>query len=327
MKTMLPHTATLLFLLAVAGCSSTGESSLIFGQANTLGISIGASAADQGGDLVLGYKGQNFAIVPVSVGQPDGSSAHIGAAVGDGFGDAYSVLGQFEAKSKTGVTTQSAGLGTFFATGLAAKRLSDGFAQKMGDSRTTTSADCGGQQANDKGSATNTAAAADAAATQSKSNPSQATGQSTPESSRAQSSVMSGTETKERKPNVSLVYAQYQSVGFVATAAATQQGSDLTLGYKDRNIAIVPTIKRDGAGVASPIESKATEPDRDARIHFDSLSVLGQFEFDAKNDAGTIDTGLGKFFSTGMAAKRLSDGFATKLCEQNQVAQKPAVNQ
>lgn len=324
MRIMPARIAAPLLLLTIAGCASTGQTSLLFGQANTLGISVGASAADQGGDLVLGYKGHNFAIVPVSVGQPDGSTAQVGAAVGNGFGDAYSVLGQFEAKSKTGATTQSAGLGTFFATGLAAKRLSDGFAQKMGDGRTTTSADCGGQQANNQGSATNMAAAADAATTPSTSNPPQSTAQSPQESSGARPSAVFGAETKERKPNLSLVYAQYQSVGFIATAAATQQGADLTLGYKDRNIAIVPTIKRDGAGVASPIESKATASG--GRSDFDSLSVLGQFEFDAKNDAGTIDAGLGKFFSTGMAAKRLSDGFATQLCEQNQVAQKPAAN-
>jgi len=281
---------------------------VLFGQSNTLGISVGASAADQGGDLVLGYKGQNFAIVPVSVGQPDGGSAHIGAAVGDGFSDAYSVLGQFEAKSRTGATAQSAGLGTFFATGLAAKRLSDGFAQKMGDGRKATSEDC--KQPGKQGSATNTAVAG-AAATPSTPTPSQAKAQGTPGGA--------------RPPNVSLVYAQYQSVGFTATAAATQQGADLTLGYKDRNIAIVPTLKRDAAGVASPIESKATASE--TGTHFDSLSVLGQFELDGRNDAGTIDVGLGKFFSTGLAAKRLSDGFATKLCEENQVARKPAANQ
>lgn len=324
MKVTQSRTASALLLLAIAGCGSTGESSLLFGQANTLGISIGASASDQGGDLVLGYKGQNIAIVPVSVGQPDGSSAQVGAAVGEGFGDAYSVLGQFEAKSKTGAAAQSAGLGTFFATGLAAKRLADGFAQKMGDGRTSTSVDCGGQQVNGQGAASNNAAAPNAAATPPASRQSQATAQGARESSRAQPPAGSGGGTQKRKPNVSLVYAQYQSVGFIATAAATQQGADLTLGYKDRNIAIVPTIQRDGAGVASPIESKATTSD--ARTDFDALSVLGQFEFDGKNDGGTVDVGLGKFFSTGLAAKRLSDGFATKLCEQDQAARKPAAN-
>ena len=52
---------------------------------------------------------------------------------GDGFGeggsDALSVLGQFEVRSST--RTADVGLGKFFATGLAAQKLADGFSDQI----------------------------------------------------------------------------------------------------------------------------------------------------------------------------------------------------
>lgn len=288
--------------LLLVGCASTGESPLIFGQSNTIGISIGASVADQGGDLILGYKGHNFAVVPVTVGQPDGASIQIGAAQGPGFSDAYSVLGQFEARAKSTTASQNAGLGTFFATGLAAAKLAGGFAQKMGEDQSTMSADC-------RSSASTAGQQSDQTAAQQPNVQAQAS----PQRDRSGS-------TPERRPNTSLVYGQYQSAGFIVSAAATQQGADLTLGYKDRNIAIVPAIKRDGSGVVSPVESSADG-------HYDALSVLGQFAISGGNDAGTVDVGLGKFFSTGAAAKKLSDGFAAKLCGEYVPPQNPGAQQ
>ncbi|MGS0758999.1 hypothetical protein ACVBEH_32080, partial [Roseateles sp. GG27B] len=75
----------------------------------TLGISIGGSVTDQGATFTLGYQDRNFAIVPASVRQADGSSTQVLSTVGDPnggggqSGDALSVLGQFsvDTNSKT----------------------------------------------------------------------------------------------------------------------------------------------------------------------------------------------------------------------------------
>ena len=85
--------------------------------------------------LTLGYKDRNFAIIPVTVKQAGGDSTQVSAKAGDNFEDALSVLGQFEVNAKAANTGVS--LGKFFATGVAAQKLSDGFASKLGKERDT----------------------------------------------------------------------------------------------------------------------------------------------------------------------------------------------
>lgn len=311
--------------LLLAGCAHTGETPLIFGQTNTLGLSIGGSAPDQGGDLVLGYKSQNLALVPVTVTQPGGGSEPIRAKVQNDYYDAYSVLGQFEVKGKGGGAGQKAGLGTFFATGLAAKRLADGFAQKMGEGNVDPS--CSpeqepaalteeqlkalSQQASVRAALQELATRQAAESERLKQQVAVQQGQLEEQKQQlqrlqAQVKPAASTATAESKPNSVLMYAQYQSLGFTASAAGTQMGADMTLGYKDRNFAIIPSMMRDPNGVATPLAGRAA-------TDYDSLSVLGQFDFKADNEGG-VNVGLGKFFSTGMAAKKLGDGFAAKLC-------------
>jgi len=102
---------------------------LIFGQSQTVGISIGAGASEQGADFVLGYKDKNIAIVPVAIKVAEGSYAQVGSMSGDNFEDSFSVIGQFEVNTTT--SQGNVGLGKFFATGAAAKALADGFASKL----------------------------------------------------------------------------------------------------------------------------------------------------------------------------------------------------
>jgi hypothetical protein len=118
-----------------SACSTPGNAMLVFGQTQTLGISIGGSATDQGASFTLGYQDKNFAIVPASVRQADGSSTQVLSTVGtrrDREGqseDALSVLGQFSVSTSS--RTADVGLGKFFATGLAAQKLADGFSEKI----------------------------------------------------------------------------------------------------------------------------------------------------------------------------------------------------
>jgi hypothetical protein len=116
-----------------AGCAGNANMPLVFGQSQVVGISISASSVQQGGDFSLGYKDINLAVVPVTVMQADGNSTQLKSEASPGGGDRYtdalSVLGQFELRSDTKVP--DIGLGKFFATGLAAKRLADGFVKLL----------------------------------------------------------------------------------------------------------------------------------------------------------------------------------------------------
>ena len=115
--------------LVLSGCATTENMPLVFGQSQTVGITIGGSATDQGAEFTLGYKDKNFAVVPVTVKQKDGNSTQVRAQASAGFEDALSVLGQFEVTSST--NSNNVGLGKFFATGNAAKTLADGFSSKL----------------------------------------------------------------------------------------------------------------------------------------------------------------------------------------------------
>lgn len=115
------------FLLS--GCASNQNMPLVFGQMQTVGVSIGVGTSDQGADFVLGYKDKNVAIIPVTLEIEDGKRAQITSNQGNGFKDSLSVLGQFEVQSDT--SQGNVGLGKFFATGSAAKTLADGFKKKL----------------------------------------------------------------------------------------------------------------------------------------------------------------------------------------------------
>jgi hypothetical protein len=104
-----------------------------------------------------------------------------------------------------------------------------------------------------------------------------------------------------------LVFARTQTVGVAVAGSVPDQGASITLGYSDRNLAVVPTTTREG----HPIRSIAPDGDN-PDVHFDdALSVLGQFAVNAK--AANPEVGLGTFFSTGMASRTLAAGFRDQL--------------
>ena len=80
----------------------------------------------------------------VSVPQADGNNTQLSSTVphqtlaGAEAKDAFSVLGQFEVDSNG--RQVEVGLGKFFATGLAAQKLADGFACKLGNNCSTPTA-------------------------------------------------------------------------------------------------------------------------------------------------------------------------------------------
>jgi hypothetical protein len=121
-----------LLMTGLAACGNVEGANLVFGQQQTVGLTIAGSTTDQGAELTLGYKDRNIAVVPVAVKQPDGAFTAVESRVGPNPDtDSMSVLGQFELEAEAG-TGASVGLGKFFATGLAAQKLADGFAAKLG---------------------------------------------------------------------------------------------------------------------------------------------------------------------------------------------------
>jgi len=118
----------------LGGCGSVPNPPLVFAQSQTLGVTVAASPATQGGEFTVGFRDWNLAVVPVTVTQGDGTVTSLTASANESadqdFQDAFSTLGQFEAEVEGG-TSRKVGLGKFFATGLAAKVLADGFAKGM----------------------------------------------------------------------------------------------------------------------------------------------------------------------------------------------------
>jgi hypothetical protein len=111
--------------------------------------------------------------------------------------------------------------------------------------------------------------------------------------------------------NPPLVFGQAHTVGVSIHGSATQQGADLTVGYRDVDIAVVPVTAVDASGQIVPI--KASVANGNGGVGTNALSVLGQFEVDAQ--AAGPKVGLGKFFATGLAADKLADGFKHKLAK------------
>jgi len=138
----------------------------------------------------------------------------------------------------------------------------------------------------------------------------------------------------EMPKNMPLVFGESITVGIGIGSSAADQGADFTLGFKSRDIAVIPVVAydKDGSPVriqAEVTENTASEESTDTEggkktvtkkpvtrsVNHDSYSVLGQFG--STTDAGNKRVGLGKFFATGTAATQLSAGFAECLKKDN----------
>jgi len=121
-------------LLMMVACSLVPNPPLLFGEAQTLGITINATTTTQGAELTIGYRSVDIAVIPTTVTQASGAVTQIEAKIktsaGEEYIDGLSVLGQFQSNAQAGTAVQ-AGLGKFFATGQAAKVLADGFKTQL----------------------------------------------------------------------------------------------------------------------------------------------------------------------------------------------------
>ena len=118
--------------------------------------------------------------------------------------------------------------------------------------------------------------------------------------------------------NLPLIFGQSHTVGISIDGNATEGGAGLTIGYKDRDIAIVPVTVQQANEERTQLEATVAKGySKDQQIagqDKDAFSVLGQFELNTETGS-QAKVGLGKFFATGLAARRLADGFACTMNE------------
>lgn len=117
----------------------------------------------------------------------------------------------------------------------------------------------------------------------------------------------------ELPKNMPLLFAETRTIGIGISASTSDKGGDFTLGYKAKDIAIVPVVVVKSDGTVEQIKGKESHPQgtKNAGEFEDSYSVLGQF--DSKTGTAGHEVGLGQFFATGQAAAYLAEGFKAKL--------------
>jgi hypothetical protein len=117
--------------------------------------------------------------------------------------------------------------------------------------------------------------------------------------------VLSGCNTN---PDLPLVFYQATTVGITANASPAQASPEISLGYRDTDVAVVPVTAN-----GQPIRAKNPNPNTNGKGKYeDALSVFGQFQVDTAAGPST-SIGLGKFFATGLAAEQLANGFKYRV--------------
>jgi hypothetical protein len=137
MKRLTLTMAAVATVASLSACGGSDNPPLVFGQRQTVGLSIGGSAPEQGAHLDLGYKDWNFAIIPVTIkinetktGQLYGYNSKAPHGLDSAsVQDTLSVFGQFSLDAEA--QDPQVGLNKFFATGLAARTLAEGFKEKL----------------------------------------------------------------------------------------------------------------------------------------------------------------------------------------------------
>lgn len=127
----------------------------------------------------------------------------------------------------------------------------------------------------------------------------------------------------EALPQNPVIFGQGTSVGITIGQSPTTQTPEFILGYKDANIAYLPTVAVDGAGNLTDLGGKMKVGSDEFK---ETYSVLGQFEVNGETDPSKPSIGLGKFFATGNAAVKLAAGFACGVADGRDVTHchKPA---
>jgi hypothetical protein len=283
---------------ALAGCAATNPP-LMFGDSTTIGLRLGNDTTSAGGSVSFGYKAQSIALVPVSLLDEHGDVELLKAGDSGAMTDALSVFASFTASAPPAGAAASAPamaqsavhLGQLFSTGIASQSLAEGICRANGLS-------CVKAPASDfrKTARMRTAASTDASA-------------SAP-------AVASG---PYQKP---LLFMRTDVYGIDIGGGLAQQGLQFTLGYNNRNLALIPVAATDAHGRSIVIAGKDGKPGNDGQA-LDTLSVLGQFKADT--ETSRLNVGLERYFSTGVAARYLGQAIGNvAVVAANQAASTPA---
>lgn len=307
---------------ALAACGAPNPP-LVFADSATIGLGLGNDAATAGASATLGYKHRSVAIVPVSVLYSDGKASPIkgygaGPLSEDKFHDALSVFAVFDASSAQSQSQSGSNavrVGQIFSTGAAAQALTRGYGCKL-------AGNCGSSNpaaALAAAAASRAAGAAVAAANAAKA--SAVVAQSAARGSVAQSSVAgaekaSPAATASDRPYQSpLVYARTDVFGLDIGGAVAEQGMQFTMGYRTRNLALIPVVMVGAGGWVTKLVGGDMPANADDKPDVtDSFSVLGQFKADT--ETRKVSFGFERFFATGVAAQHLAHGMEESIQQQ-----------
>lgn len=295
--------------LILCACSTAPAPPLFFGELVTMGINIGTGAGTQGVDFTLGYKDQDLAVVPVGA-VSRGKGQAVTARTMDGPGaewDALSVFGQFEGQGAqpagSSPGTRKVALGRFFATGLAATNLAEAYHD--------------GWMGRPAGDAGTTPATPPRSASAPAKAPNKRAGKTGAEAQ------VAGLPQPEPHPDTGsevyvppLVFAQTNTLGIGISTSVAEQGVQFSLGYTGRDIAFVPVMIRSADGSSERLGGRHRRRGRVPEYEDDALSVFGQFKVDTATEA--VQFGLRRFFTTGMAARRLTEGVKAVIARELQ---------
>lgn len=244
---------------------------LLFADSTTVGLKLGADTAALGGAVSLGVKNQSLAVVPVSVVDETAQAFRMIGQSGAG-SDALSVFAVFKADAEN--KDSPVKIGQVFSTGAAAQLITQGF-----ECHLAVRSPCPAAANLPTGSGG---------------------GGSLP--------PPPGTDRPYQRP---LVYARTDVYGVDIAGSTAEQGSNFTLGYGNRNLALVPIVAVSGGGRPSDLLGG------DGKTLKDAYSVLGQFS--ANTQTKRLGFGLERYFATGIAAQNLAGGLRAAIA-----ATKPA---
>lgn len=120
------------------------------------------------------------------------------------------------------------------------------------------------------------------------------------------------------KATAPLIFGQGHTIGLSVTPSATGAGGEVVFGFRDANIAVVPTLVPGRAPTARPdgaetYDHKLVSIGASPAEEVDAYSTFGQFDFSSEG----AKIGLGKFFATGVAAQHLARGFGCGAAGEN----------
>jgi len=300
--------------LSLCGCASNSTPPLFFGEQITIGMEIGVGPSSGGVDFALGYRDIDVAIVPVYA-VSNGKTHEIAAWNREGGAngrDALSVFGQFKGGGGKPVGTDGANakatpriaLGRFFATGLAATSLASGYL----DGWTEQSSPKVVLDAENTKESKPTVIVHQVCIAQ----------EARPNCPPAQVVQAQGADQAYAPP---LVFAQTNTLGIGIVSSIADQGPQFTLGYTGRDIAFIPVVARKPNGDMVRLGGRnqvGTDgnivKDPNDSVEADALSVFGQFKVDT--ETASVQFGLSRFFTTGMAARNLAEAFKAAIARE-----------